>query len=484
MQKKYTYSLFIFLCLFWYSAVAQNKKIDSLLTVLKINTKDTNRVNCLVKLAREYRKVSDNTSAMKHSQEALVLSETLGFKKGMANSNNLLGNINSTFGNFAKALEYHNAALKLRIEIGNEKAVADSYMNLGTLYTSLSNHERSLEMDLAALKIREKLGDKDGVAGAYNNIGATYQHIGDMKRSLKNFEAALAIKKELGTDKYGIAFIYNNMGLIKYHEQNFEKGLEYHLAAMALRKEINDKAGMASSYNHIGAYYRHIGDKDKALKNFQTSLKLEEEIGNAYEICELNLMISELYVRGSNIDMARKYQEKFLNMAIGLGLKNFIASGYYLQAQCDSAENKYADAYDHYLLFKQYTDSVFNEESYGAITKMSAKYDSEKKDLEIKLLNKDKETQTAITEAESKKQKIIIWSVVGGLLLVIFFSIFIYGRWRITQKQKLIIEKQKELVEEKQKEVLDSIRYAKRIQTSLMPTEKYFERKVRELKGQ
>jgi hypothetical protein len=33
---------------------------------------------------------------------------------------------------------------------------------------------------------------------------------------------------------------------------------------------------------------------------------------------------------------------------------------------------------------------------------------------------------------------------------------------------------QKELLEEKQKEILDSIRYAKRIQTSLMPTEKYF----------
>lgn len=32
---------------------------------------------------------------------------------------------------------------------------------------------------------------------------------------------------------------------------------------------------------------------------------------------------------------------------------------------------------------------------------------------------------------------------------------------------------QKELLEEKQKEILDSIRYAKRIQTSLMPTEKY-----------
>jgi len=35
---------------------------------------------------------------------------------------------------------------------------------------------------------------------------------------------------------------------------------------------------------------------------------------------------------------------------------------------------------------------------------------------------------------------------------------------------------QKELLEEKQKEILDSIRYAKRIQTSLLPTERYLDK--------
>lgn len=43
---------------------------------------------------------------------------------------------------------------------------------------------------------------------------------------------------------------------------------------------------------------------------------------------------------------------------------------------------------------------------------------------------------------------------------------------------------QKELLEEKQKEILDSIRYAKRIQTSLLPTDKYIQRMMSErIKG-
>jgi hypothetical protein len=46
-----------------------------------------------------------------------------------------------------------------------------------------------------------------------------------------------------------------------------------------------------------------------------------------------------------------------------------------------------------------------------------------------------------------------------------------------------MITEQKHLVEEKQKEIIDSIRYAKRIQQSLMPTSKYMAKKFDDLKN-
>ena len=62
---------------------------------------------------------------------------------------------------------------------------------------------------------------------------------------------------------------------------------------------------------------------------------------------------------------------------------------------------------------------------------------------------------------------------------MIIFAVFMYNRFKVTQKQKHIIEdqkheveKQKELVEEKQKEILDSIKYARRIQMAQVPSEK------------
>ena len=76
----------------------------------------------------------------------------------------------------------------------------------------------------------------------------------------------------------------------------------------------------------------------------------------------------------------------------------------------------------------------------------------------------------------------------GGLFLVLVFAIFILNRFRVTKKQKIIIESQKEIVEEqkkiveeKNKDITDSIYYARRIQRALLPTEKYITKNLNRL---
>lgn len=62
-------------------------------------------------------------------------------------------------------------------------------------------------------------------------------------------------------------------------------------------------------------------------------------------------------------------------------------------------------------------------------------------------------------------------------------AFLIFRGYRQKQKANLEIKKQKELVEEKQKEILDSIHYARRIQNSLLPNEKYIQRKMEWLRS-
>ena len=60
---------------------------------------------------------------------------------------------------------------------------------------------------------------------------------------------------------------------------------------------------------------------------------------------------------------------------------------------------------------------------------------------------------------------------------------------QVTEAQKQLdtlaaqIDELNDTIDEKQKEILDSIHYAKRIQTALLPSEKYIDKSLKELKN-
>ena len=73
-------------------------------------------------------------------------------------------------------------------------------------------------------------------------------------------------------------------------------------------------------------------------------------------------------------------------------------------------------------------------------------------------------------------------------MLVLIFSMFLFNRFRVTQKQKKVIEEQKvevdtayEKLHEKNKEVIDSINYASRIQRALITSERYIQKNLKKL---
>jgi hypothetical protein len=155
-------------------------------------------------------------------------------------------------------------------------------------------------------------------------------------------------------------------------------------------------------------------------------------------------------------------------------------------------QNKFKQALEMYELEIQMRDSINNTETKKASIKKQFQYHYEKKAAADSVKNteeqKVKNAQLTAQQAQLKQEKTQRLALYGGLVLVIAFLGFVFNRFRVTQKQKVIIEQQKVLVdeaftylEEKNKEVMDSIHYAKRIQTALMPNEKYIEKTLNRL---
>ena len=170
-------------------------------------------------------------------------------------------------------------------------------------------------------------------------------------------------------------------------------------------------------------------------------------------------------------------QKNALALSISIGTKDKIKDSYMFLTDLDSTKGNYKAAFEHHKLFIIYRDSLNNEETKKKSLQAALQYEFDKKEIATKA---EQERLNAITTEEKQKQKIIIYAVVGVLVLVIIFSLFLFNRFRITQKQKKIIEEQKVLVDkayenlhEKNKEVMDSISYASRIQRALLPSKKY-----------
>ena len=137
-------------------------------------------------------------------------------------------------------------------------------------------------------------------------------------------------------------------------------------------------------------------------------------------------------------------------------------------------------------------DSVNNQETKKASIKSQLKYEYEKQaaadSVKHAQAQKVKDAQLRAQNASLKQQKTQRYVLYGGLLLVVGILIFMINRFRITQRQKALIQKQKVFVDEayeklheKNKEVLDSIHYAQRIQKALITSEKYIDKQLNKL---
>ena len=81
--------------------------------------------------------------------------------------------------------------------------------------------------------------------------------------------------------------------------------------------------------------------------------------------------------------------------------------------------------------------------------------------------------ETLKHEKEITEQRIFTYAGIFAFIIMLFVAYVLIKSNRQKQKDNQIIVFQKMLVEEKQKEIIDSITYAKRLQNSILPSERY-----------
>jgi len=370
--------------------------------------------------------------ALKNYFAALKIWEETGYKKGIANMYNNIGALYAEQGKYAEALQNHFAALKVNEEIGDKNGLSASNNNIGDIYRRQGNYPIAMKYYLVSMKIDEEQGNKEGVATSYNNLATIYELQGNYPEALKNHFSALKMRKEIG-EKEEIANSYNNIGIVYKDEANYPEALKYYLSALTQREEIGDKQGIGESYYNIGEVYYLQGNYAVALKQYLASLEIGEDLEDKEGIALASIEIGKVNIKLNKPAEAKKYLDYGLQLAIKTGAKEWIKDAYYGQATLDSATGNYAQSLVHYKLYSAYSDSLLNESNNKQIAQMKEQYESEKKENEIALLNKEK----AIQSLDLKHQKLAKNYLIAGIILATILSFFLYRNYRTNQQLKL-----------------------------------------------
>lgn len=430
------------LCLICSFAFSQKTELDSLYYKLIKLPNDSQKVKVYHKLFSIY-STNNNDSALKYALESVKLSEKVNYIEGRISGLNNVGAIYYYQGKNSEALKNFLQSIKLTELYESSNSLNDfaknqlsrAYNNIGTIYQRQKDYAKAESFFLKSINMDTLSNDRISAAHSYNNIGTIKEEVGSYDEAIANYNKALKIKIQ-EKDSLGIPSTLINIGVVEMNQNKFKQASDHFLEALSYCKKTNNIQDEALSLINLGDLYY-------LKKDYSGSVPY--------------------YLGGIDICKKQNYLQ-FLSYAY-----QSISLSYYKLKNLEKA-------YEYFQLHVNTKDSIYNKDNAKILHEMETKYESEKKEKEIKLLTADKE----LHQAELNKQRVVIYSSIGGLILITGFAAYVF--YALNQKKKINreldsknqkIEHAYKIIDEKQKEILDSINYAKRIQYALLAHEAF-----------
>jgi signal transduction histidine kinase/tetratricopeptide (TPR) repeat protein len=402
-MKKYILLFLILNYNFTFSQKSNEQKIDSLKIELSHAKEDTLKVKTLNRLSSKYQYI-DSDLSFKYSNSALLLSQKLGYTKGIGNAYDEIGIYYWVKSDFPKALENMYKALKIHESINNKEGISGSNNGLGTVYAEFKNYKLALACYKKSLKISQDIKDQKSIATYLNNIGDVYLRMKDYQKALHYFDSAIKMNG--------------------FKKNSFDSGLNY--------------TNLGITYNFLKQYQKSIEATNKSISIY----KNDSSVYNAYNKLELGKSNYFLALEKQNTNNKNELLQKSLDfvnesMLIFKQKESLldIRDAYLYLSKIKKEQGKYLEALDLYEKSSNINDSIFSSESKNQIALLNSQR-------EIELRDKKIEIQKLKMNSNSRKVYLLATITISiALLFVLFFWLYISKR----NKNRLLLDKNNEI---------------------------------------
>ena len=366
----------------------------------KKNNDSIGRVDILLLLGYSYFETGQYPQALETYKEAGELSTLIDDKNALASTLYRTGIVYHDNGNLSKAIEYYRRSESIYESINSIEGLSTIYNEFWSLYSSQDDFEKALEYYQKSLDICERDGNSDSCSAQYANIGTLYYNHEDYEIAREYFTKSIEICKKIN-DRYGIASSYSGIGITYYSEGNFDKALQYINQSLDINNQLDNTVGISIDYQDLGNIYIDKGDYKRAISYCKKSLDLALEINDLDNQIDPCNCLYEAYAAIGNYKKALEYLENTENLEDSLQVFSVGKKLQELEFQKKITVDSLAQA---------------------------------KKDLQLELQH-----QTEIRKKDRNRNIAISAGIVFLILAAGFFA-----RWKLVNKSKKIIEKEKD----------------------------------------
>lgn len=331
-----------------------------------------------------------------------------------------------------RALRYTQAFGKWAKRANRPKEYAMSLFYEANSYIPMGDYERALASLMEAEDHFQQIGDVTKLGSIQNSIGAVFEATDRDSLAAVYFAKSLELFVQLGDGKrQGMAL--NNLSNVQYRMGNYIESKALLERALVLANTEEDVQRRQLNYANTLIALKEYADAEAIYQE----LLSKESVLTANHRCLSYQGIGKLYATTGRMAKAAPYMRKGLELAREhkyveeqLGILQDLTTSY-------EAVRDYEQAYRYTQQYQILKDSVSSAEKDRNLVDALTKYETEKKEKEIALL--DLKNQSSIAIIRQKNKTIAIVAI--GLVLLAGLSGFLYWLYRKyrLQKQKLAV---------------------------------------------
>lgn len=367
------------------------KKIDSLLT--KLNTANPREnLKTYIELLGINNRVQPAKS-IEYGNKALGLARKLNDLKAEGDIYYLIGLSFHSQSDYNTALKYYDSSYAIRKKINDNVGIGEYLNRYAMICEVRGEYEKATEICLQAINILEKENDPKALARAYNSLGIIYYITGDIEKAKEQSYKALSFS-ELVKDDMIHATSHEHLGIIYIKLKDYDKALYHVESTIELRKKANDRIGLGGAYGNLGLIYRDLKRFDESLKYFNESLIIRKELNSKRSIAASLAGIGITYYEMGEYEKSLSHLLQAYEIRKASNDKRGIVASSNRLANTYFKMNDFKNAYQYLKIAKNENDSLMNEQKLKTIAELQEKYEREKRDQKILLLQKENTIQT------------------------------------------------------------------------------------------